>query len=298
MWATTTISLITSLLIRMQIITADLVAEKNDPTLANVVSQLVTENQFREPAYLKWCDEIRETPRLHRKQWEYVYILQALYQHNLLRKDVRGIGFGVGSEPLPAVLAKYGCSILATEINIERAHNEGWLKNRNREGQLSSLNDRGICDDQTFKRLVDYKDVDMNYIPSSLQNFDFLWSCCSLEHVGSMELATDFIFKSLECLKPGGVAVHTTEYNIHTLLPTVTKGSTVFFQKQHIHRIAQRLANEGHSMVLNLQTGRGKLDKHYDIPPYSQKKHLKLLVSKQWKLFVATSFGLLITKKG
>jgi hypothetical protein len=262
------------------------------------MSQLVTENQFHELEYQQWCKEIRETPRFHRKQWELIYIMQALYQHGLLQKGVRGLGFGVGSEPLPAVMAKYGCSVLATEINIERFHEKGWIKNRDVEGQLSSLNDRGICDDETFKRLVDYQDVDMNCIPDSLRGFDFLWSCCSLEHLGSMELATAFIFKNLECLKPGGLAVHTTEYNIHKFLPTVTKGSTVFFQKHHIEWIAKRLINEGHSIKLNLHTGDGPLDRHYDIPPYSEKKHLKLIVSKQWKLFVATSLGLLIKKKG
>ncbi len=273
------------------------VKETSEPTLANVVSQLATENQFREPVYKQWCEEIRETPRFHRKQWEFVYTLQALRQHGMLSKGIRGVGFGVGSEPLPAVMANYGCSIVATEINIERANEKGWVKGRDVESQLAFLNDRGICDERSFKSLVEYKDVDMNDIPSNLRGFDFVWSCCSLEHVGSMDLAIDFILNSLECLKPGGIAVHTTEYNIHTLLPTVTKGSTVFFQKRHIHRLAQRLVEEGHHVTLNLHKGNGKLDRHYDFPPYSEEKHLKLIVSKQGKFFVATSLGLLIKKK-
>jgi 2-polyprenyl-3-methyl-5-hydroxy-6-metoxy-1,4-benzoquinol methylase len=272
------------------------VTDHVEPTLANVVSQLVTENQFHEPVYQDWCGEIRERPRFHRKQWEFVYTLQALRRHNLLRSGVRGLGFGVGSEPLPAVMAKYGCSVVATEINIERAHEKGWVKGRDVESELNSLNDRGICDEEAFRKLVTYRDVDMNDIPGDLKGFDFVWSCCSLEHVGTMERAVDFIFNSLECLKAGGVAVHTTEYNIHRFLPTVTKGSTIFFKQKHIERLAQRLVAAGHHIVLNLHTGNGRLDRHFDFPPYSEEQHLKLVVSKQAKLFVATSLGLLIRK--
>jgi hypothetical protein len=206
--------------------------EHSEPTLQNPISQLVTQNQFDEPLYRQWCDEIRETPRYHRKQWEFVYILQALQEHNLLRKDVRGLGFGVGSEPLPAVMAKYGCQVLATEINIEKMHEQGWVKGRTVETQLSSLNDRGICDDSVFRKLVSYKDVDMNNLPHFLRDYDFLWSCCALEHVGSIELATKFILTSLECLEPGGLAVHTTEYNTSSNILTVKKASTVFFRKR------------------------------------------------------------------
>ncbi|MFI4923844.1 MAG: hypothetical protein ACHQJ7_01755, partial [Vicinamibacteria bacterium] len=45
-----------------------------EPTLADPVVQLCTEAQFREPDYARWCEAIGEAPRLHRKQWEFVYI--------------------------------------------------------------------------------------------------------------------------------------------------------------------------------------------------------------------------------
>ncbi|MBI5464278.1 MAG: SAM-dependent methyltransferase [Ignavibacteriales bacterium] len=273
------------------------VTDQIEPTLAHPVSQLVTQSQFEEPAYQRWCAEMRESPRFHRKQWEFVYILQVLREHDLLRKGIRGLGFGVGAEPLPAVMAKYGCSVLATEINIEQAHEQGWVKNQTRESQLTLLNNRGICDADTFRKLVSYKDVDMNFIPDTLRDFDFVWSCCSLEHLGSLEHSIAFIVKSLECLKPGGAAIHTTEYNASSNLFTVKKASTVFFRKRDVIGLCNVLVNDGHEVALNLHKGSGKLDHYYDWPPYREDKHLKLLVSKQWTLLVATSLGLVIKKK-
>ena len=45
-------------------------------------------------------------PRKHRKQWEFCYILQALCRAGVMRVSARGLGFGVGREPLVAVLQR------------------------------------------------------------------------------------------------------------------------------------------------------------------------------------------------
>lgn len=272
------------------------VIEDEEPTLEDIRSQLVTERQFNSPLYLKWCKEMKEKVRYHRKQWELVYTLQALDRVGLLREGRRGLGFGVGKEPLPAVMAKFGCRILATEINIESPHGAGWVTNTTVEQELNRLNDRRICNPKAFRSRVQYRDVDMNHIPQDLVGFDFVWSCCSLEHVGSLGLATDFIFKSLECLKPGGVAVHTTEFNVFPAIFTVTKGSTVFFRRKDILKLSERLLSAGHTLSINFHGGRGALDRHIDFPPHSEDKHLKLFVTKRGRMIVATSIGLIIRK--
>ncbi len=274
------------------------IEDKLLPTLAQPVSQLVTENQFNEPVYDEWLDEIREAKRMHRKQWEFIYILRSLDSHGQLRTGQKGIGFGVGSEPLPAAMAKRGCKVVATEINIQKRHEKGWVRNQTVESQLAKLNERDICPPDQFRENVSYRDVDMNDIPADLRRgeFDFVWSCCALEHLGTMEKCTEFIFKSLECLKPGGVASHTTEYNTFGFW-TVRHGSTVFFRRKEIVDIARRLTESGHHIELNLNKGRTRLDRHYDWPPYKQDNHLKLMVSKQWKFIGATSIGLTIRKK-
>ena len=119
-----------------------MIISTSEPQTTGLVSQLPTASQMRSEVYGRWLREIREENRFHRKQWEYIYILQALYEHDLLREGIKGLGFGVGSEMLPAVMASHGCSILATEINIEKPNEKGWVKNRSIEEQLNSLNNR------------------------------------------------------------------------------------------------------------------------------------------------------------
>lgn len=65
-------------------------------------SRLCNEEQFRAEDYAFWCGEFGQKPAMHRKQWEYVFICKALHERGLLAPGRRGIGFGVGSEPLPA----------------------------------------------------------------------------------------------------------------------------------------------------------------------------------------------------
>lgn len=268
-----------------------------EPEMSGLTSQLVTQNQMESDVYRHWLSELRENNRYARKQWEHIYILQALHENNLLRDGVRGVGFGVGKEPLPAVMARHGCAVLATEINIEKPNKTGWVKGRNLEDQLRALNDRGICEDTKFRSLIRHQDVNMNHIPEEIRDYDFTWSSCSLEHLGSLKLGEDFIFNSLKCIKPGGIAVHTTEYTL-SKVKTVERGSSVYYRQSDIISLAERLLGEGHEISLNFSKGRRLLDWRIDFSPYRDTKHLKLLVSKQWKLLIATSIGLIIKKSG
>ncbi len=84
------------------------------PTLQNPRSQLCTESQLGEPAYKAWCDALRESPALDHRQWERVYILQALAVRGVLEPSRRGLGFGSPSGRLAAVMADRGCEIVAS----------------------------------------------------------------------------------------------------------------------------------------------------------------------------------------
>jgi 2-polyprenyl-3-methyl-5-hydroxy-6-metoxy-1,4-benzoquinol methylase len=72
-----------------------------------------------------------------------------------------------------------------------------------------------ICGLLDFKARVSYRTLDMNYIPEELNGkFDFVWSTCSVEHVGTILLGQRFIINTLNLLKPGGIAIHTVEFNL------------------------------------------------------------------------------------
>ena len=54
--------------------------------------------------------------------------------------------------------------------------------------------------------------VDMNAVPEDLRDFDFSWSSGAVEHLGTLGAGADFVLAQMDCLRPGGVSVHTTEF--------------------------------------------------------------------------------------
>jgi hypothetical protein len=242
------------------------------------------------PLYAQWCEELRETPRLHRKQWEFVYIMQVLSHMGMLTPGRRGLGFGVGNEPLPAAMAARGCEIVATDCDYEQAKAAGWVSTD--QHTTGAVNDRGICDAVAFAERVRFRVVDMNAIPEDLLNFNFTWSSCALEHLGSIANGLRFIKQSLRPLVSGGIAVHTTEFNCYSNKQTIDNEGTVLFRRRDIERLASELSAEGHQISLNFELGSSPIDTHIDVAPYSENRHLKLLIGR----FASTSYGLMIQK--
>jgi hypothetical protein len=128
-------------------------------------------------------------------------------------------------------------------------------------------------------------------VPVEWNGFDFTWSACALDHLGTLENGMTFIERSLDCLRPGGVAVHTTEFNVSSDSSTLATGSTVLYRRRDIIELTERLVSRGHRMVLNFNPGSGEIDRHVDEPPYSD-VHLKLRTAD----YVATSIGLIVDK--
>lgn len=264
-----------------------------EPTLWLPVSQACTQSQMEEPTYLYWCKEIRETPSLHRKQWEFCYILQSLAVHDMLVDGKRALGFGVGMEPLAAVFADRGVSVLATDLEPAEAVGKGWVASAQYAQSKLAMNDREICAAEKFDKLVDYRFMDMNAVDRELfGQFDFVWSSCAFEHLGSIYQGLEFVIKSAACLKPGGIAVHTTEFNCSSDCDTVDNAGTVLFRKRDFRMLQKRLKLIGCEMEFNFNLGSQPLDVHIDVAPYRPDNHLKLQIAQ----YAVTSFGLIIRK--
>ncbi len=75
---------------------------------AKRISDLCKAKDIHSDWYRRWCSEIKEEPRFHRKQWEFAYILQTLWERGCMEKGKKGLVFAVGTEPLPAVFARHG----------------------------------------------------------------------------------------------------------------------------------------------------------------------------------------------
>lgn len=267
-----------------------------EPTLERPVSQLCTFSQFSSPVYDELCCALNEPPRMTRKLWEFIYITQVLRLKGMLQPGRAALGFGVGREPLPSLFARYGCHVLATDMGYEAASQEGWVDSGQHCSDLSALNERGLCDPAAFAERVQFRVADMNSIDQDLRQgaFDFVWSSCAAEHLGSLAHGLEFIFSSLDCVRPGGVAVHTTEYTVSSNTRTVFEGNLVFYRKRDIEAFVKRTRRAGHRIRFNSCMGHSGFDYGFDAPPYREHFQLRLLVGD----FVITSLGLIIQKAG
>lgn len=257
-------------------------------------SELCKAKDWQTDWFQRWCHEMNDPIRFHRKQWEFVYVMQALWERDCIKRGKKGLVFAVGSEPGPSIFANYGCDILATDIFPEQGKEKGWTAGDQLCFGIESLNKRGLIDDETLRKHVSYRAVDMNNIPDDLRGFDFNWSSCSFEHLGSIDLGLQFLKNQLRTLKPGGWAVHTTEFNISSNDKTLENGDTVIFRMRDLEKLVKELREEGH-FVEELDYSLGGLSEDFQVDtyPHLQDVHLKLQLNE----FVVTSIGLIIQKR-
>ena len=265
-------------------------------------SQLCSAASLRSPELRAWADRLRpmwasgdqdgRDVMLHRKMWEWLFIAEALRERGLLAPGRTGLGFGVGQEPLVALFAADGCELVATDQPQEAAVASGWTASEVEwAGGLDALNTHGLCPAAEFGRRVRFRPVDMNAIPADLRGFDFTWSSCALEHLGTLGAGADFVLGSMECLRPGGVAVHTTEYLVASNDETVEAGGTVFYRRRDIEALVARLRRAGHAIDIDFTLGATPEDLHVDVAPYTD-VHLRTRLGG----YETTSLALVITK--
>jgi SAM-dependent methyltransferase len=255
------------------------------PVFAKPDSQLVSASQIYEPSCRKWFDRLGFPLGLDRKRWEYSYILHAVYSYGKTGEGARGIVFGCGKEQLTSIFASEGAEIVATDYVVDSAH--GW------EAQgMEDLYCEQHLSREEFDARVSFLHVDMNEIPTDLRDFDFCWSTGSLEHIGSHANGMAFVEKAMECLKPGGIAVHTTEFTVTSETIGQDFGELSFYCRADIEALADRLTGAGHQIVLNFDRGNTVADTHVDTPPY----HGGRTLLAHFDAHIITSIGLIIQK--
>jgi hypothetical protein len=262
-----------------------------EPVFPGVVCQACTDNQMRIAPYRIWGERLA-TPDVyvHRKQWEWFYICQALYERNVLVPGARGIGFGVGTEPLTAWIAAQGCSVMATDYP-EGEHAADWSSTGELAYSVGDLNSAGICPPDDFAARVTYQPVDMRDLSGLHGPFDFAWSSCAVEHLGSIEATLTFLVDHLALLAPGAISVHTTELNLSSLTDTVDHAPTVLLRQGDFYELQRRLRGVGELAPFNWNTGDNPNDR-FVAQDASANTQLRFRVDDH----VTTSFGIIITK--
>ena len=267
-----------------------------------LTSQLCRLETLTSPAFRHWADRLRpmwdpdgtdaKEMIVHRKMWEWLFICVALSERDMLRTGRRGLGFGVGKEPLVALFAAQGCQVTATDLDPHQAEAKGWTESGVQyAGGPAELNAAGLCDPPAFAERVTYRNVDMNHLPTDLGQFDFTWSSCAFEHLGSLGAGLSFLERQMQFVRPGGVAVHTTEFNLSSDEDTVSEGGTVLYRRRDMNELARRLRRSGYRITLDLTEGETPADRHVDVPPFSE-THLRTMLGQ----YVTTSVALVIEK--
>jgi hypothetical protein len=253
-----------------------------------------------------WIGELKSARIFHRKLWEFAYVLQAIYENGHLHAGARGLGFGCGEEPLPSYFASHGIDITVTDLDPAESAARGWINTSQHTSSIDMVYQAHLVAREQFDRHVSLRYVDMNAIPPGLCAYDFCWSICALEHIGSIQKGLDFIENSLDTLRSGGVAIHTTEFNFMNDEQTIDDWPTVLFQKRHFRELAERLERQGHHVAsLDFDVGDKPLDKFIDLPPYthdwtSYQRSIWHGPSPQLKVsvdgFACTCFGIIVRK--
>ena len=245
------------------------------------------------PAYAQICQKwLLEPPGLHRKQWEYAYIIEKLRSTGCLQQGRRGLGFGVGREPLPSVFVSQGCVILATDAPTRNVDDEWKHTGQHSDNAISLWNPRLVSRDLFLER-CQFQSLDMNSHQAIPAGYDFHWSSCVIEHLGGIRQAIDFVINSVHRLAPGGVAVHTTELNLSSNSDTLDAPQTCILRGRDIEELAGSLTSLGFMVEpIVLDMGLHPYNFHVDPPPYGGPIHLRLLIGN----YAATSIGLVIRK--
>lgn len=250
---------------------------------------------FVHPRFAEICAMFGTSPTYNRKHWEWVFIIHHLLEAGMLAEGKRGVVFGVGRERLPAFFASQGVEITATDAPLEVQEITGWAKGGQHASSLEPLRWPEGISDEAFDQRVSFRYCDMTAIDDDLTGFDFTWSSCCFEHLGSLEAGMQFVIDSVEkCLKVGGIACHTTEFNLSSNDDTVTSGGTVIYRARDIEELIDRLRQRGHHVEpFAVAPAAHPLDHHVDVPPFnSPDPHMRLRLGE----YVATSIGLIVRR--
>jgi hypothetical protein len=165
---------------------------------------------------------------MHRSVWEHATIALGFERYT----PRRVLGFGVGREPLPRYFSRRGAVVVATDQSPQDA-TKLWPEQYGGPTQV-----------------VGFRECDMRAIPPDLKKgwFDFTWSCCALEHLGSLSAGADFFVEQMQCLRPGGWAFHTTEFNTTSNEGTLTEGDVVVYRRRDIEALVERLGGAGYEV--------------------------------------------------
>lgn len=139
-----------------------------------------------------------------RKAWEFIQIYQGLNHLGLLNGEANIIGLGVGHECLIYAFTNVCQGVIATDLYESQEWSTAAMA-------VQEVYDRNPFPYQPNRLTVQHMDMTQIEYPDA--SFDFVWSCCAIEHVNNFRDLHKVYQEIHRVLKPGGIAALTTEFN-------------------------------------------------------------------------------------
>jgi hypothetical protein len=224
--------------------------------LVGVQSRPAVVADIARPGFAYWCDALQCFVRPQRKLWEFASVLQAFYEGGALTAGARMLGLGVGDEPIPSYLASLGIDVVASDLPGVTDREHVWRPS--------------MLEGEAFDRRVEVSDVDIRRLDDpTLRGFDGVWSCSVINTLQSADAAAEAIIGAMDTLKPGGVAVHATEFAFADDHPPQSPGA-LFFPRRFFQTLTEGLNGRGHTVApVSFDLGRDALDGYVDLEPYT-----------------------------
>jgi ubiquinone/menaquinone biosynthesis C-methylase UbiE len=174
-------------------------------------------------------NELKESPRFHRKQWEFAMIFLALKKLGYLNENMTGLSLGGGNERVLYSIAQYVNKLIVTDLYDE---DTTWdcAKTKDPDEYIKASKPFEV-DDSKIKALR----MDMRYLDFEDNTFDFCYSSCAIEHIGDFEDFVRHLDEVYRVLKEDGVYVFTTELQFGS--DTIKDENNFIFSSSYLNKI-------------------------------------------------------------
>jgi SAM-dependent methyltransferase len=174
-----------------------------DPPLNKICDR----RDWEHPAWrraLKDLGYVADPARHHRKEWEFAQAVYGLRKLRCLSPDAAALGLASGTEPIVYFLAGRLRAVVATDLYA---------------GDFSEheADPRMLRDPEAFAPFSYHRDrltvrrMDATRIDYDAESFDLVFCLSSFEHFGPRRVQRQSLAEIHRVLRPGGVAVLTTE---------------------------------------------------------------------------------------
>ena len=171
------------------------------------LNKICDRRDWEHPAWRQALEDLGYSPdpaRLHRKEWEFAQGVYGLRKLRCLSPDAAALGLGAGTEPIVFFLAGRLRRVVATDLYAgdfsEHEADPRMLRDPEAFAPFSYHRDR-----------LEVRRMDATAIDYAPESFDLVFSFSSFEHFGSRREQRACLAAMHRVLRPGGVAVLTTE---------------------------------------------------------------------------------------